>query len=93
VDGGNLHLPWAGVKISIFALNGGHISHVEVGLGLVTKRVGVAQVAIDVVVWPLSTHLVIQGSLAISAGETLTVIQATFGGHFLRFKDLRVRNK
>merc|ERR1719242_510645 len=52
---------------------------------------GITQITINIVIWPLSAQLVIKSSFAITTTETFLVVQSSFGSHFLRLKYLNKR--
>ena len=49
---------------------------------------GVAQLAVDLLVGALDAALVVEGALALKAGEALAVVQTGLGRHLLSLKDL-----
>ena len=69
-------------------MDGLHVSRLEVGLGLVSVLVGVAQLAVDLAVWALGAQLVVQSPLAVVAGEAAPVVEPRLGCHFLSLKHL-----
>lgn len=49
---------------------------------------GVAELAIELAIRALSAELVVQGPLALDAGEALAMVQSGLGRHLLGFKNL-----
>ena len=81
-------LPWAGISFAFFTLENTYISCIQIWLSFVAKSMGIAQITINIVIWTLSTQLVIKSPFAISTTETFLVVQSSFGSHFLRLKYL-----
>ena len=81
-------VPRASVCCAFFSLDSLNVGGLEVGLGLVPVLVGVAELAVDLVVGSFRTELVVQGPLAVVTGETTPVIQPSLGRHLLGLEHL-----